>query len=119
MLRRLVSTSLLLLTACGEPPAGTMSEVPDRFTGAWAANLADCEAGGGPLAANIEPTELRFPDSRLVVTDVTPDGENAARVAGHFTGPGTEWEGSVRLELADGVLSVVNGLPVVPRVKCP
>lgn len=118
MLKPLVATSLLLLAACGEPPAGTLSEVPDRFTGAWAAKLADCEAGGGPLAVSIDPAEIRFPDSRLVVTEVAPDGENAARIAGHFTGPGTEWEGSVRLELADGVLSVVNGLPVVPRVKC-
>lgn len=119
MLRRLVATSLLLLVACGEPPAGTLSEVPDRFTGLWAASLADCEAGGGPLAVSVEPAEIRFPDSRLVVAEVAPDGVNAARASGHFTGPGTEWEGSVRLELGDGMLSVVNGLPVVPRVKCP
>jgi hypothetical protein len=119
MLRRLVALSLLLLAACEEPPAATLSEVPGRFTGMWAANLADCEVGGGALAVSVDPVEVRFPDSRLAVTGVAPDGDSAVRVSGHYTGPGTEWDGSVRLELGDGVLSVVNGLPVVPRVKCP
>lgn len=119
MLRCLVPLSLLSLAACDEPPVATLSEVPDRFTGLWTTNLADCEVGGGELAVSVALAEIRFPDSRLAVTGVAPDGENAARISGHYTGPGTEWDGSVRLELGDGVLSVVNGLPVVPRVKCP
>lgn len=109
----------LLMTGCDEPPAPTLSEVPVQFIGVWDANLADCGADSGPLRVSVAPTEIIFPDSNIAVAGVAPDGEHAARVSGHFTGPGTEWEGSVRLELADGVLSVVNGLPVVPRVKCP
>lgn len=119
MLRRVIASSAILLAACGEPPAATLSEVPAHFRGVWAASRADCEAGGGPLTVSIGPADIRFPDSRLAVSEVAPDGDNAARVSGHFTGPGTEWSGSVRLELGDDVLSVVNGLPVVPRVKCP
>ena len=62
-----------------------------------------------------------FPDSRIAVTGVAPDGANAARVDGHFTSEVAEWDGSVRLELADGgkELNVVNGTPVSPRMKCP
>ena len=55
------------------------------------------------------------------MTGVAPDGANAARVDGHFASEVAEWDGSVRLELADGgkELNVVNGTPVSPRMKCP
>lgn len=110
---------MLLLAACGEAPAATLSEIPAQFVGVWDASLADCGGGGGATAVGVAPAEVRFPDSRLAVTGVAPDGGNAVQVSGHFTGPDVAWDGSVRLELGDGVLSVVNGMPVVPRVKCP
>jgi hypothetical protein len=119
-MRRAVVCFVLLASGCeGPPPAETLVEVPAQFVGVWDASLADCAAGGGPLAVTVTPAEVTFPDSRLAVADVAPDGANAARIDGHFTGPGSEWDGSVRLELGDGVLSVVSGTPVVPRVKCP
>ncbi len=110
---------LLAAAACNQEPAATLSEVPAQFVGVWDASLADCEAGGGALSVSVAPAEIRFPDSRLAVTGVAPDGDSAARVSGHFSGPGAEWDGSVRLELGGGMLSIVNGMPVVPRVKCP
>lgn len=109
----------LLVTACGEPPPATLTEIPAQFIGEWDASLADCGVGGGAMAVGVAPAEVRFPDSRLAVTGVAPDGRNAVQVSGHFTGPDVAWDGAVRLELGDGVLSVVNGMPVVPRVKCP
>lgn len=119
-MRRALVAFVLLASACEKPPpVGTLAEVPAHFVGVWNASLADCAAGGGPLAVTITTSELTFPDSKLAVAGVAPDGERAARIDGHFTGPGSEWDGSVRLELADGVLSVVTGTPVVPRVKCP
>lgn len=118
-MRRALVAFVLLTSACEDPPpAGTLAEVPAQFVGVWDASLADCAAGGGPLAVTITPGEITFPDSKLDVRDAAPDGESAARIDGHFTGPGAEWDGSVRLELGDGVLSMVNGTPVVPRVKC-
>lgn len=119
-MRRALVCFVLLASACEGPPrADTLAQVPDQFVGVWDASLGDCETGGGPLAVTIAAAEITFPDSKLAVTGAAPDGANAARIDGHFTGPGSEWDGSVRLELGDGVLSVVSGTPVVPRVKCP
>lgn len=119
-MRRALIAFVLLASACEEPPPdGTLADVPSQFIGVWDASLADCATGGGPLAVTITTSELTFPDSKLAVADVAPDGEHAARIDGHFTGPGSEWDGSVRLELAGRVLSIVTGTPVVPRVKCP
>lgn len=109
------------LAACEEPPpAATLSEVPAQFVGRWDASVGDCGLGG-PNAVTVTPTEVVMEDTKVQVTGVAPDGEIAARVDGHFTGPGREWEGSVRLELGRGgrELSVVSGSAVVPRVKCP
>lgn len=119
-MRCAVIIAAVLLTACDEPPApATLKEVPAQFVGLWDVSLADCEAGGGPQAVTINTAEIVFSDSHLAVTGAAPDGDTAARVDGHFTGPGAEWDGSVRLELDGETLSVVNGSNVVPRVKCP
>lgn len=119
-MRRALVAFVLLASACEEPPpVGTLADIPSQFIGVWDASLADCATGGGPLSVTITSAEITFPDSKLAVRDAAPDGKNAARIDGHFTGPGSEWDGAVRLELGDGVLSVVSGTPVVPRVKCP
>ncbi len=113
---------LLLAAACDEPPApATLTEVPAQFVGLWDLSSDNCEAGGGPQSVIVRADEVAFEDSHLAVTGASPDGDRAVRVDGHFTGPGREWTGSVRLELAEGgqELSVVSGTPVVPRVKCP
>ena len=119
---RLVATvCLLLLAACdAPPPEATLAEVPAVFTGHWEGDRGECGTGGA-LSLVVTPTKLTFTDSTVDVTGVAPDGETAARVDGHFKGPGTKWEGSVRLELADGgrELNVVNGATLAPRVKCP
>jgi hypothetical protein len=112
---------LLLLAACDEPPpVATLTEVPAQFAGNWDSTVDDCGIGG-PHGVTVTSTEVVMEDTKVQVTGVAPDGENAARVDGHFTGPGREWDGSVRLELAKGgrELSVVNGSTIVPRVKCP
>ncbi len=112
---------LLLAGACDEPPpVATLTEAPAQFVGEWDASVADCGLGG-PHGVSVTPTEVVMEDTRVQVTGVLPDGENAARIDGHFTGPGREWEGSVRLELSRSgqELSVVNGATIVPRVKCP
>jgi hypothetical protein len=111
---------VLMGGGCDEPPpVATLSEVPAQFVGAWDASLAEC-GRGGPHAATITPTEVVMEDTKVQVTGVAPDGEMAARVDGHFTGPGRAWEGSVRLELGRGgrELSIVSGSTIVPRVKC-
>ena len=121
---RSVGTSLaglMFLAACNAPPpAATLTEVPAQYTGAWDASLAAC-GRGGPSAVTVTQTEVVMEDTKVVVTGVAPDGETAARIDGHFTGPGTAWDGSVRLELSRGgrELNVVNGATVIPRVKCP
>jgi hypothetical protein len=110
----------LVLAACDDaPPAATLKEIPAAFVGSWDGSAGDC-GGGGALAVTITPTEVRFPDSRIDVTGVAPDGSSAARVDGHFTSADAQWDGAVRLELADGgkVLNVVNGSALSPRVKC-
>jgi len=112
---------LVLASACDEPPpAATLSEVPARFVGRWDASIGDC-GRSGPYAVTVTPTDVLMEDTRVQVTGAAPDGETAVRVDGHFTGPGAEWDGSVRLELGDGgrELSVVSGSAIVPRVKCP
>ena len=112
---------VLLLAACDPPPpTATLTEVPAKFVGRWDRTLEECRTGG-PLSVRVTASEVMFPDSRIAVTGVAPDGANAARVDGHFASEVAEWDGSVRLELADGgkELNVVNGTPVSPRMKCP
>ena len=89
------------------------------FVGSWDAVGGDC-SGTGPSAVKVTSTEVVFPDSRIDVTGVAPDGPNAARVDGHFTSADAQWDGAVRLELANGgqELNVVNGSALSPRVKC-
>jgi len=111
-----------VLVACDEPPpAATLTETPQQFLGTWEANLADCEAGGGPSHVVVAENELVFPDSRLDVTGALPDGEAAVRVDGHLETSLGEADSSIRLELSDGgrTLTVVNGAGIIPRVKCP
>lgn len=97
-----------------------MSEIPAHYVGAWDVSAEEC-GRGGPNAVTVTPTEVVMEYTRVAVTGVAPDGDNAARVDGRFTGPGVEWDSSVRLEVsADGrELNVVKGAPIVPRVKCP
>lgn len=110
----------LMFVACDDAPApATLGAIPPKYVGVWDVSLADCAAGGGPQAVTIGANEVVFPDSRLAVTGAAPDGELAVRADGHFSGPGAEWDGSVRLELDGETLSVVNGNNIVPRVKCP
>jgi|GEM_PF-3079412 len=112
---------LIAVAGCdGPPPVATLSEVPAQFVGAWDASIGDC-GRGGPYAVTVTPKEVAMEKTRVQVTGAAPDGETAVRVDGHFTGPGAEWDGSVRLELGDGgrELSVVSGSAIVPRVKCP
>lgn len=121
-MRLLLALFLIPLAGCDDPaPAATLSEVPAVFVGRWDVSLADCEAGAGPQTVSVGASEIIFPDSRLDVTGAAPDGADAVRADGHFKTSQAEWDGSVRLELADGgsVLNVVNGSALVPRVKCP
>lgn len=111
----------LVLAACDEvPPAATLRQVPGVFVGKWAVDPAECRGGGFSLVT-VTLTELTFSDLRIAVTGVAPDGETAARVDGRHTSDYATWDGSVRLELADGgkTLNVVNGSMLTPRVKCP
>lgn len=118
-MRYVLAVSLLALAACDDaPPAATLKEIPAAFLGSWDAS-GECGAGGA-LAVTVTPTEVVFPDSKIAVTGVAPDGETAARVDGHFTSSDAQWEGAVRLELANGgqELNVVNGSSLHPRVRC-
>lgn len=119
--RLIMGLLLVALAACEPPPLGvTLTEVPARYVGDWDASAGEC-GSGGPNAVTVTPTEVVMEDTKVAVTGVAPDGETAARVLGRFTGPGQEWDGSIRLEItADGrELNVVNGSTIVPRVKCP
>ncbi len=120
-MRAIVGLAILFAVACDPPPPEvTLTEVPAQFVGDWDASVGDC-GQGGPNAVTVTPTEVVMEDTKVAVTGVAPDGETAARVLGRFTGPGQEWDGSIRLEIsADGrELNVVNGATIVPRVKCP
>lgn len=120
-MRAVGAFALLMLGACDEaPPAATLKEVPEKFVGQWEQSLEDCAAGGA-WSVIVTPTQVKFPDSTITVTGVAPDGGYAARVDGKFASADAEWEGAVRLELADSgsKLSVVNGSQLAPRVKCP
>jgi hypothetical protein len=111
---------LLLAAACDPPPPeATLKEIPQAFVGEWD-GAGEC-GGGGALAMSVTTKEIVTHDSRLDVTGVAPDGETAVRVDGHRQTAQASWDGSVRLELANGgrELNLVNGAPVVPRVKCP
>lgn len=113
--------ALLIVAGCDEaPPAATLKEVPAKFVGQWEEKLADCAAGGA-WSVIVTPTQVKFPDSTITVTGVAPDGGYAARVDGKFASADAEWDGAVRLELAESgsKLSVVNGSQLSPRVKCP
>jgi len=114
-------TALVIVAACDETPvAASLTEVPAEYVGRWDVSAGDCEAGGGPQLVSVGPKDVVFADSHLTVSGVAPDGETAARVDGHFKTAEAEWDGSVRLELADGgkTLNVVNGSTMTPRVKC-
>ncbi len=120
---RVVAALLILgLTACDEPPPlATLQATPAKFVGTWDVSLDDCKAGRGGSTVIVTADEVLFSDSHLAVTGALPDGANAARIDGHFKTEMAEWDGSIRLELADGgrTLNVVNGSTVAPRVKCP
>lgn len=121
MLRFLFAPALLLSAACEPPPpAATLTQIPPAFHGRWDFSVVDCKSGS-EHAIQVSASEVVLPDSRLDVKGVAPDGETALRADGHFTNPMAEWDGSVRLELAEGgsVLNAVTGSTVVPRVKCP
>lgn len=120
-MRALGALALLVVAGCDEaPPVATLREVPVQFVGQWEESVADCAAGGA-WSVIVAPTQVKFPDSTIIVTGVAPDGENAARVDGKFASADAEWDGAVRLELGAGgtELSVVNGSQLAPRVKCP
>jgi hypothetical protein len=122
MLRPILLTSMLALAACDPPPpAATLTEIPAAFAGQWELSAGDCEAGGGSEGIRVSATEVVLPDSRLDVQGVAPDGDMALRADGHFKSSIAEWDGSVRLELAErgAILNAVTGSTVKPRVKCP
>jgi hypothetical protein len=113
--------ALLLAVGCDAPPPQvTQAEVPAQFLGAWDENVGAC-GQGGPNAVTVTPTEVVMEHTKVAVTGVARDGDKAVRVVGRLTGPGQEWEGSVRLELGESgrELIIVNGATIVPRVKCP
>jgi len=121
MLRFIVASALLLIAACEPPPpAATLTEIPSAFHGRWDFSAGDCKSGS-EHAVEVGASEVLLPDSRLDVKGVAPDGKTALRADGHFQSSIAEWDGSVRLELAEGgaVLNAVTGSTVVPRVKCP
>jgi len=120
-MRWILGPLLLTVAACEPPsPGATLREVPAQYLGDWDENVGAC-GQGGPNAVRVTPTDVVIEDTKVAVTGVAPDGETAARVLGRFTGPGQEWDGSIRLEVStDGrELNVVNGAMIVPRVKCP
>ena len=117
----LLAIAGVVLAGCDPPPPpATLKQVPGVFLGRWVVDSAEC-GGGGFSLVTVTKTEVMFTDSRIAVTGVAPDGETAARVDGRHTSDYATWDGSVRLELADGgkTLNVVNGSMVTPRVKCP
>lgn len=120
---RTVAVLLILgLAACDEPPApATLTATPSKYVGTWDVSVDACKAGRSSSTVIVATDEVLFSDSRLAVTGALPDGANAARIDGHFKTEMAEWDGSVRLELADSgrTLNVVNGSTMVPRVKCP
>jgi hypothetical protein len=120
-MRWVIGPLLLAFAACEEPPPPpTLVEVPAQYLGDWDENVGACGQRGAN-AVTVTPTEVVMEDTKVDVTGVAPDGETAARVLGRFTGPGQEWDGSIRLEIsADGrELNVVSGAMIVPRVRCP
>ncbi len=120
-MRGLCVGCLLLAAACDEPPpVATLTATPEKFVGTWDVSADDCRAGRGFSTVIISEHEVLFSDSQLTVNGALPDGANAARIDGHFKTEMAEWDGSIRLELADGgkTLNVVNGSTVAPRVKC-
>lgn len=101
-----------------EPPPLVVG-IPVKFQGKWDASAADC-ATASIMTLTISSNELRFHESIGEITRVTPEGENAVKVAGPFEGEGETWDGEMRLELsADGnTLTTTNGDSVTPRVRC-
>jgi hypothetical protein len=109
------------LAACDEAPVpASLKETPAKYVGTWDVSLEDCKAGRGYTTVIVAADEVLFSDSHLAVTGASPDGANAVRVDGHFKTEVAEWDGAIRLELAEGgkVLHVVNGSTLVPRIKC-
>lgn len=102
----------------GEPPPLVVG-IPAKFQGKWDESAAAC-ATASIMTLTISGNELRFHESIGEITSVTPEGENAVKVAGPFEGEGEKWEGEMRLELsADGnTLTTTNGDSVTPRVRC-
>lgn len=101
-----------------EPPPLVMS-IPAKFQGKWDESAAAC-ATASILTLTISGNELRFHESIGEITSVTPEGDNAVKVAGPFEGEGEKWEGEMRLELsADGnTLTTTNNGTATPRIRC-
>lgn len=119
MVRVCLAVMCLGLVACDDaPPAATLNEIPEAFVGSWAPE-GPCSTGGSSDVV-ITHREIRLADTRIEVTGVAPDGPAAARVDGRFTSHDAQWDGAVRLELADGgrELNLVNGSPVQSRQRC-
>ena len=104
--------------APAEPPPLAMG-IPAKFQGKWDESAAAC-ATASIMTLTIAGNELRFHESIGEITSVTPEGDNAVKVAGPFEGEGEKWEGEMRLELsADGTtLTTTNGGTATPRVRC-
>lgn len=101
-----------------EPPPVAVG-IPAKFHGKWDESAAAC-ATASIMTLTISGNELRFHESIGEITSVTPEGDNAVKVAGPFEGEGEKWEGEMRLELsADGTtLTATNNGTATPRVRC-
>lgn len=117
----LSAIAVLAVAGCdaGAPgEEGALTAIPKAFVGTWEIDPGACGSGSDTRVV-VSETELQLPQSAVAVKKVVPDGETAVRVDGAFSGGGDTWDGSVRLEMDNSQLIVVNGAMVSPRVKCP
>lgn len=107
------------------PSARPAGAIPASFRGRWALTAADCD----PSRADnkglmvVEPTLLRFYESRAAVVRATETGGDRLTLRLSFSGEGQQWTADQTLTLLDEGRTLVRDEPSPPTslryARCP
>lgn len=103
-----------------EPAAASATALPAAYHGVFDQTAAACSTDSSIYRLTVSGKELRFHESLADIRSVTPDGDNAVRVAANYTGEGMSWSNIQRVALSDGgkKLTITGEGEPVARVRC-
>ncbi|RHW18658.1 hypothetical protein D1610_00345 [Sphingomonas gilva] len=105
--------------ANGAAPVASTT-IPAAYHGVYDQTAAACASASSIYRLTVSGDELRFHESLAEVQSVTPEGENAIRVAANYSGEGMTWSNIQRVALSDGgrTLTITGEGEPVKRTRC-